>query len=65
MTETELQNKRSNTINLKDSMKNQILSMLKNVILDDVPEDDSSEEIHNTLFTNDEEDDENEETVSK
>ena len=64
MTETELQNKRSNTINLKDSMKNQILSMLKNVILDDVPEDDSSEEIHNTLFTNDEEDDENEETVS-
>ena len=45
-----------NTTSLNESMKNQIISMLKNVITDDVHEENSYDELRDSLFNEDDDD---------
>ena len=45
-----------NTTSLNESMKNQIISMLKNVITDDVHEENSYDELRDSLFNEDNDD---------
>ena len=45
-----------NTTSLNESMKNQNISMLKNVITDDVHEENSYDELRDSLFNEDDDD---------